>query len=306
MSDTIEQNLREALAELANSRSTDAEVRLCAVDDHPRTKRNLRWPIVVGFSGTAVAAGAATAVVLLSSAAPPAFAGWSAVPTTSTPAALAAATTACGEQWNHNSPSDMSPSEAGLSETRGNYTAAIYVTSSSVYNCISAGTRASTEVGQDGLPPGQNDASGNSNLVPGPDQISAPTGGGGSAPGFPGGNPNGPLPKRWQQQLALVTNPTQRAYMEQSRRKELASGVESHYLGLAGSDVTAVTLHFTDGLTVDATVQDGWYFAWWPTLDDPASMEVTTSSGSTTATLGPLGGAQCQGSTGCVFSSATN
>lgn len=305
MSDTVEQKFREALADMIESLPTDAEVRLCAADYHPRTSRSLRWPIV-GATGTALAAGAATAIVLLSSAATPAFAGWTPVPTTATPAALAAATTACNWEWNHNSPSEMSPAQAVLSETRGKYTAAIYVTSNSVYDCITADTTDSTEVGQDGLPPGHNDTSGNSNPVPGPDQIGAPDGGGRSAPGFPGGNPNGPLPLRWQRALATLTNPAQHAQQEQAWRNELASGVEYHYLGLAGSDVSAVTLNFADGLTVDATVADGWYFAWWPTADPPTSMQVTTSSGTATATLGPLGGEQCQGSSGCVFSSATS
>ena len=57
------------------------------------------------------------------------------------------------------------------------------------------------------------------------------------------------------------------------------TGVESDDFGMAGSDVSAVTFDFAGGLTVDATVQNGWYFAWWPTLDDPASVQITTTSG---------------------------
>jgi len=34
--------------------------------------------------------------------------------------------------------------------------------------------------------------------------------------------------------------------------------------GLVGEDVAAVTVHAQDGLTVQATVQDGHYAAWWP------------------------------------------
>jgi hypothetical protein len=251
-----------------------------------RTSYRRRLWAAVGASGTVLAGGIVAAVVLLSSTAPPAFAGWTAAPTTATPAALAAATADCNYRWDRNSPDDMTTGDAVLSETRGAYTAAIYVTSSTVYDCISNGGNGTT-VGSGGAPFGQT-ANGTVPAPP-PDQITKPFGGGGSAPGFPGGNPNGPLPQRWQQALRHMTNPTQRARQEQIWRNALSQGVASYNYGRAGSDVSAVTLTITGGLTVDATVQNGWYFAWWPTLDFPISVQVTTSSGTATTTLGPLG-----------------
>jgi hypothetical protein len=62
----------------------------------------------------------------------------------------------------------------------------------------------------------------------------------------------------------------------------LAVGVESDVLGMAGSDVSEITFDLAGGLTVDATIQNGWYFAWWPGLDDgPTSVQITTTSGQT-------------------------
>lgn len=248
--------------------------------------RRRRWA-AVGASGTVLGGGIVAALVLLSSTAAPAFAGWSADPTSATPAALAAATADCNFKWDRSSPDDMTTADAVLSETRGAYTAAIFVTSSNVYDCISNGGNGTT-VGSGGGALGQ--TANGTVPSPAPDQISSPFGGGGSAPGFPGGNPNEPLPQRWQRRLSNMSNPTQRARQEQDFRKALSQGVASFTYGRAGSDVSAVTLTIAGGLTVDATVQNGWYFAWWPTLDSPTAVQVTTNSGSTaTTTLGPLG-----------------
>jgi hypothetical protein len=49
--------------------------------------------------------------------------------------------------------------------------------------------------------------------------------------------------------------------------------------GYVGAQVKAVTLHLTDGTNVEATVQNGFYAAWWPVRTDVASAEVTTSAG---------------------------
>jgi hypothetical protein len=99
--------------------------------------------------------------------------------------------------------------------------------------------------------------------APSADQLGDPSGGGGRAPGFPG------------------------------------AGQEEDVQGLAGSDVTAVTFTFADGSAVDATVQNGWYFAWWPGDGWPNSVKVTTGS---TTTTSPMSVAACHSqASGCVF-----
>jgi hypothetical protein len=105
--------------------------------------------------------------------------------------------------------------------------------------------------------------------APGPDQLGDPDGFGGGAVGFPGSG----------------NSPTSRGAEDVS--------------GLAGSDVSAVTFDFADGSKVNATVQNGWYFAWWPGDRWPASVQVTTNSATLTS---PMSVSACLSeTTGCVF-----
>ena len=52
--------------------------------------------------------------------------------------------------------------------------------------------------------------------------------------------------------------------------------------GRAGAGVTAVTIDRSDGSSVQATVTDGWYLAWWPGTVTATNAEVTTASGTST------------------------
>jgi hypothetical protein len=52
--------------------------------------------------------------------------------------------------------------------------------------------------------------------------------------------------------------------------------------GRIGAGVTAVTIDRSDGSSVQATVANGWYLAWWPGTVAAASAEVATASGSST------------------------
>jgi hypothetical protein len=54
--------------------------------------------------------------------------------------------------------------------------------------------------------------------------------------------------------------------------------------GRTGTGVTAVALHLTDGSTVNATVANGWYVAWWPSAAELKSATVTSVSGDHTQT----------------------
>ncbi|HWE58604.1 MAG TPA: hypothetical protein VG228_02830 [Solirubrobacteraceae bacterium] len=156
----------------------------------------------------------------------------------------------------------LTAGQAVVSEARGRYTAVVYHPSGSrVFACITNGRGGTaTEMGnfgQRGIPKA------------GADQITDVGGGAGAAPEFAGGNPNQPLPQYREESRA-----TKRRF-----QRLLARGVETDQFGMAGNNVSAVTFDFTDGLTVDATVQNGWYFAWWPNLDHPTTVQITTSSG---------------------------
>lgn len=52
--------------------------------------------------------------------------------------------------------------------------------------------------------------------------------------------------------------------------------------GRTGADVTAVAIERSDGSTVQATVADGWYLAWWPGTVSATNADVTTASGTST------------------------
>jgi hypothetical protein len=52
--------------------------------------------------------------------------------------------------------------------------------------------------------------------------------------------------------------------------------------GRTGAGVTAVTIERSDGTSVEATVANGWYLAWWPGTVTATKAEVTTASGTST------------------------
>ncbi len=52
--------------------------------------------------------------------------------------------------------------------------------------------------------------------------------------------------------------------------------------GRVGTGVTAVTIERSDGSSVQATVTNGWYLAWWPGTVTATNAEVTTASGTST------------------------
>ena len=65
--------------------------------------------------------------------------------------------------------------------------------------------------------------------------------------------------------------------------------------GHTGADVSAVALTLDDGTNVKATVDNGWFVAWWPSGHEVKSAEVTTPSGVKTQTFdlrreGPVSG----------------
>jgi hypothetical protein len=157
----------------------------------------------------------------------------------------------------------LTAGQAVVSDTRGRYLAVVYhPTGSRFFTCITnghGGTATADQQLQGGI------------LKPGADEITNVGGGAGAAPGFAGGNINQPLSQHPDKSSALA----------QRVQRVVSRGVESDEFGMAGNDVSAVTFDFTDGPTVDATIQNGWYFAWWPNLDQPTSVQITTRSGQT-------------------------
>jgi hypothetical protein len=59
----------------------------------------------------------------------------------------------------------------------------------------------------------------------------------------------------------------------------------SFAVGHTGAGVSAVTLNLDDGTSVTATVENGWFVAWWPSAHAVSSADVTTPSGVKTQTF---------------------
>lgn len=261
------------------------------------SQRRRLWA-TVGLSATTLTCAVIAAVVLLSSGAAPAYAGWTPDPAVPTAAQLAAATAVCNRQNSINGPAVMTGTPV-LTDQRGRFTAALFTDGTVVYKCLSDGTDTST---------GMNDALAHLYARPGPDQLELPDTGGGSLAGFLGGTAGQTLPAQWRAELdspRVKSDPKLRARIKNAYNSELSSGMERNAFGLAGSDVSAVSFSFADGTTVAATIQNGWYFAWWPSMITPTTVTVTTTSGTvTTSPMMPTGGQGpgCQfGAPGCVW-----
>lgn len=260
MNDVPESDLRAAFTARFETVAPERELRLRTFDYRSHTTRRRSLWAAMGTGGTALTGGVVAAILMLSSGASVAE-GWTAVPSTPSSAAMAAATAACNWAHDASGPPVLTGTPV-LAEERGSYTAALYVDGQAAYICISSGQHTATSLAMDRT-------SLFFDAAPGPDQLGDPAGFGGGAPRFPGSATSG------------------------------APGSERNASGLAGSDVSAVAFDFADGSTVEATVQNGWYFAWWPGDNWPTSVQVTTSSATLTS---PMSVSACLSeATACVF-----
>jgi hypothetical protein len=225
MSDLLEDDLREALADRAARIPPEASARLRALDYRPRPRRlvSRRALGAVGAVGLSGAAAAAGAVILLGSSAAPAFAGWTASPTPALPGQLAAAQQRCS----------TASGTPVLTDTRGPYTASIYADGTT---CIDGnGMEIST------------------------------AGGGGARSSVPAGT------------------------VELNGAGESDSNGHALTLvdGPIGAGVTRVTITRSDGSSVQATVRNGWYLAWWPGTERAVTAQVASARGSRTQSFPP-------------------
>jgi hypothetical protein len=61
---------------------------------------------------------------------------------------------------------------------------------------------------------------------------------------------------------------------------------ESNLYGRAAPDIRKITIVFAGSRSVQATVENGWYFAWWPNSDHPVAIRAQTASRTITMHLG--------------------
>jgi hypothetical protein len=293
--------------------------RLRTTNERAPRHRHRLWATAAAC-GTTLAGGITAAVLLLGASTPSAYAGWSSTPRTVPQAQLPKLASHCkrsaGIVTNRTYPNGYNTGvvfsgDPVLTETRGIFTAGIYVTKGRVYSCM-YGARGSAWIGHD-------EDSGPVEPSPGPDQISAPYGIA-FAPNSPNGGAGGgdgsravsPWLARIQTEMHHVRldTPAGQRLVRQFFLLHRGGGYGLNAYGQAGSDVSAVVFSFANGRTVTATVQNGWYFAWWPWTSFPNSVQVSTSTGTASSPMHTTGrgvagvkaSPACRpGTTGCVF-----
>lgn len=291
----LEQALRELFADDAASYQTAAGVGRLRARVHQRRSRRRMLFSTIGLASSGVAAAIAALVLSLSSATPLAYAGWTATPAVATPSALATASHTCASAFigPTAAPDERAFSQQPvLSETRGIYTGLVEVSDEQLYTCLTAGDeRQPTHFEIRVFDYGAVQAS------PGTAQISAPyERQAGLGSGFLGTPP------------ANLSQAGSLAF----RAHRAGGSYGTSAVGQAGSDVRAVSFTLANGTPVLATVQGGWYFAWWPWPSVPTSVTVTTASGTSSSPLSSGSTTQpfvpdCQpGSSGCVFSNTVS
>jgi hypothetical protein len=308
MNTPLEQQLRRMYAGQAADYDPDpAAERLLGRRYHQNPYLPRVWATAgacCAFAGSGIAA----AVILLSSGAAPAYAGWNAAGTQPAPGIVAemeipsgcnkhAPSTPGGGTFDNDDP-PVFIGQPALTESRGIYTAIVSVTSGYVYACLadaSAGNPNFAYVVR---------SFGAAQPAPPADLIGVP---------YTSRSNGGHLVAPTESEIQDASASEQGAVLD---RVFGGGGYGADALGQAGSNVTAVSFSFADQSTVDATVENGWYFAWWPWTELPNAVSMTTSTGATTTS--PVTGswgpgfdsiitAGCQpGSGGCAFAAGTD
>jgi hypothetical protein len=253
--DQLEEDLRAALAARADEIPTGAATRIRTHHYRPRT-RSLRPPVAVGGVTVAAATGAAVWLFALSPQTTQAFAGWTADPSTAAPGQVSTAESSCEGHVtslptglppaNGSAPTGSAPT--GSTPTLGHLQPVLTDTRGPFTWVILASS----------------DASAYASCITGP-SLTAVSANSSRTPLSPSAG-----------QVALASA---------SQTRTPGGDSYSFAEGRAGSGVTAATLVLADGTHVQATLQNGWFAAWWPSTQTVSSALVTTASGTTTEQL---------------------
>lgn len=230
---------------------------------------------VVGSAGGMLAAGLATVLLLLSSGPAPAYAGWTAIPAAASPAAISTALKTCGAM-NFGRNSGRSLPAPVLSEARGRYVAVVSTYHGQAAACV---TDSPDDASRSGFM---------SFSAPAAGHIETPVMYGSNAPGFPGSGPQRvtAFQEHLIAKLCAYTPPRlHRACMTTGLQNIRRQGHVTVAFGRAGTGVTQVAFELPHRPAVQATVQHGWYFAWWPWTVWPSNAQVTSHSGTATTPI---------------------
>jgi hypothetical protein len=265
---------REYLTPVATGDASTSSPRwradLGAAAHRPRRRWLRRW-LVLSAGALALAAAAGVAVALLSTGTTAAFAGWTATPSAPTASALAAARTACGS---------VPSADVLAAEARGPYTAIAFTRADKPWQCVVKGSHVVVNLST--RYPVRAYASVLSGKVMLP-VITQKTCGSAAARERTLDQPDADLT---QDSASSFSSYAKREDALQAEIAAAASGPDtlSAAIGVAGSGVRAVTFVLADGDRIQATVEHGWYVAWWPGASKPGGatavrVAVTTSSG---------------------------
>jgi hypothetical protein len=251
----LEHELRDALAARADALPMTAGSRVRAHAYRPRT-RGLRPPVAAGALTAAAVAGAAVWVVAFSSQTSSAFAGWTATPTAGSPGQVSAAEAACRQRLTSAAPPGA--------QTGGDLPPAGGPDLSKLQPVLTDTRGPFTWAIFSG-------GNANASCISGPSFTMASVSGGVAVTAVPG-----------------------RVALSSSSQAQTSSGAAYSFAeGRTGDGVTAATLVLDNGKHVQATLENGWFVAWWPGHESASSALVTTSAGTTTQALPAHAGPAC-------------
>ncbi len=250
MNDMLESQLRETLAARADEVPAAALQRVRSREYRPRT-RDLRPPVAGGALACAVAAGG-LAVALGLSHPSPAFAGWKAHPTSARANEVTDAGSSCVDKLK------AMPGSAADRAAAGQTGAPLLPPLSSMSQVISDTRGPFTFL-----------------VYANPDNTASAACF--DAPGFTSASEmRAPAP--------VTVAADGMTVMRQAQAVSQGNGY-TFIEGQVGSGVSSVMLDLSDGKTVQATTENGWFAAWWPGSTDATRATLTTSSGTSTETL---------------------
>lgn len=253
MIEQLESELREAFAERADGMPADAFARLHHADYHPRSPIQNKVVALGGAAAVAGVAGIAVSLIGFGAGTPRAFAGWTPSPTAPASGQTTAAEATC--KAHMATPAEL---ERARQQASGRPSApGEWPTSSGEWRTAITDTR-------------------------GPYTIVLLANTGGSAtcltgPEFPGPaigvserSATSPLPTIPTAQIGEPSYGFSRATDEQPYMETS---------GRVGAGVSAVTFVLGDGSHVAASVENGWFLAWWPGTQTTVAAEVSTPEG---------------------------
>jgi hypothetical protein len=287
VSQDIESDLRAAFGQRAADVREDSVARVSNHDYTPLRRRR-RVHVAVGASGAgALAAGLGVAIASVVVAAPAAYANWSPTPTPASASQIEAAESACSTALangiaqadsNQESPAfiaDMSAWHSVIEDVQGPYVLVGYSASedgsSNSGTCLTPTTSIWSGGPEVFISNVSGDAAGHA---------------GGESAGFGGPTQSGGLVNTAVSGgtgLGASTPPSPDTIANPSI--DAARPGVTFVIGYAGSAVSSLILDLNNGTNVDATVQNGYYAAWWPSDSALASAQVTSPAGVSTVTF---------------------